>query len=132
MKALIASLVLFLSVCVFVTANTVFLKSVFKDMRERLEILPDTPEETEQLSDEDITRIKEELERIEKMWKKRKEYIYVMLEHNVSARFTEFFLPTKEYFTSEDYPSYLASLRIVKDIVKQFETNEGVSLENIF
>ena len=132
MKTFVASLALFLSVCTFVTVNTVFLDNTFERIHERLDGLPDTPEETEELSEQDIRKVTEKLEKIEKDWKKREGYIYVTLEHSVAARFTEYFLPTKEYFVSGDYPSYLASLRTVKDIVKQFETNEGISFENVF
>lgn len=132
MKSLIASLLLFLSVCIFVTANTVYLENTFEKISKNLDELPDTPKETEKISEADIKKAEDRLKKIEKLWKKHEGYIYVTLEHSVAARFTEYFLPTKEYFVSGDYPSYLASLRTVKDIVRQFETNEGVSLENIF
>lgn len=132
MKTFIASLILFLSVSVFVTVNTVFHENTFESIGKKLDSLPDTPQKIEKMSEGDAEKYKKELTKIEKEWKKREEYIYVTLEHNVAARFTEYFLPTKEYFVSQDYPSYLASLKTVKDIVKQFETNESVSLENIF
>ncbi len=127
-----SSLVLFLAVTVFVTANTVFLKNVFEEITDLMNTLPDTHEKVDMLSDKDFAEHEKTLKNIEKLWKKHEEYIYITLEHNAAGRFTEYFLPAKEYFASGDYPSYLASLETAKDILEQFETNEGVSLENIF
>ncbi len=123
---------MFLAVTVFVTANTVFLRNIFDEISDLMKTLPDTNEQVNTLSEVEVSEHKETLKKIEKLWKKHEEYIYITLEHNAAGRFTENFLPAKEYFASGDYPSYLASLETAKDVLEQFETNEGVSLENIF
>ncbi len=132
MKTFVASLALFIAVAVFVTANTIFLRNIFDDISDLMKTLPKTLEQTNSLSENDLKKHEETLKKIEKLWKKHEGYIYITLEHNAAGRFTEYFLPAKEYFLSEDFPSYLASLKTAKDILEQFETNEGVSFENIF
>lgn len=132
MKTFISSLVLFLVVTIFVTANTVFLRNIFDEISDLMKTLPKTLEQTNYLSEKDLKKHEETLKKIEKLWKKHEEYIYITLEHSAAGRFTEYFLPAKEYFLSRDFPSYLASLETAKDILEQFETNEGVSFENIF
>ena len=132
MKTLIVSIALFLTVGIFVTLNTFFLQKLFGDISSDLKSLPQNIEQIQQLSENQTEKHKETLNKIVNKWQKHEKYIYVALEHSTAARFNEYFLPTKEYFFAKDYESYLASLETVQNILSQFKTNEGVTLENIF
>lgn len=132
MKTLIKSAVLFFIVVAFVIVNSVLLSNLFSDIDSRLDKLPDSEKELSGMSVSERKEYSEDLDKIKDRWFSWEQYIYITLSHDVSAEFTDSLLPTIEYFDSEDYSSYLASLAEAKDVLKQIRHNEGISFSTLF
>lgn len=132
MKTLIKSAVLFLIVVAFVIVNSVLLSNLFSDIDSRLDKMPDSEKKLSEMSVSERKEYSENLDKIKERWLSWEQYIYITLSHDVSAEFTDSLLPTIEYFDSEDYSSYLASLAEAKDVLKQIRHNEGVSFGTLF
>lgn len=132
MKTLIKSAVLFLIVVAFVIVNSVLLSNLFSDIDSRLDKMPDSEKKLSEMSVSERKEYSENLDRIKERWLSWEQYIYITLSHDVSAEFTDNLLPTIEYFDSEDYSSYLASLAEAKDVLKQIRHNEGISFGTLF
>ncbi len=132
MKTLIKSAVLFFIVVAFVIVNSVLLSNLFSDIDSRLDKLPDSEKELSGMSVSERKEYSEDLDKIKDRWFSWEQYIYITLSHDVSAEFTDSLLPTIEYFDSEDYSSYLASLAEAKDVLKQIRHNEGISFGTLF
>lgn len=132
MKTLIKSAVLFFIVIAFVIVNSVLLSNLFSDIDSRLDKLPDSEKKLSGMSVSERKEYSENLDKIKDRWFSWEQYIYITLSHDVSAEFTDSLLPTIEYFDSEDYSSYLASLAEAKDVLKQIRHNEGVSFGTLF
>lgn len=132
MKTLIKSAVLFFIVIAFVIVNSVLLSNLFSDIDSRLDKLPDSEKKLSGMSVSERKEYSENLDKIKDRWFSWEQYIYITLSHDVSAEFTDSLLPTIEYFDSEDYSSYLASLAETKDVLSQIRHNEGVSFSTLF
>lgn len=132
MKTLIKSAVLFLIVVAFVIVNSVLLSNLFSDIDSRLDKMPDSEKKLSEMSVSERKEYSENLDKIKERWLSWEQYIYITLSHDVSAEFTDSLLPTIEYFDSEDYSSYLASLAEAKDVLKQIRHNEGISFSTLF
>ena len=132
MKTLIKSAVLFLAVIAFITVNSVLLSNLFSDIDGRLDSLPDSEKKLSEMSVSEREEYSKSLDGIKDRWLSWEQYIYITLSHDVSAEFTDSLLPTIEYFDSEDYSSYLASLAQAKDILAQIRHNEGISFGTLF
>ena len=132
MKTLIKSAVLFFIVIAFVIINSVLLSNLFSDIDSRLDKLPDSEKKLSGMSVSERKEYSEDLDKIKDRWFSWEQYIYITLSHDVSAEFTDSLLPTIEYFDSEDYSSYLASLAETKDVLSQIRHNEGISFSTLF
>ncbi len=132
MKTLIKSSVLFFIVVAFVIVNSVLLSNLFSDIDSRLDKMPDSEKKLSEMSVSERKEYSENLDKIKNRWLSWEQYIYITLSHDVSAEFTDSLLPTIEYFDSEDYSSYLASLAEAKDVLKQIRHNEGISFGTLF
>ena len=132
MKTLIKSAVLFFIVIAFVIVNSVLLSNLFSDIDSRLDKMPDSEKKLSEMSVSERKEYSENLDKIKNRWLSWEQYIYITLSHDVSAEFTDSLLPTIEYFDSEDYSSYLASLAEAKDVLKQIRHNEGISFSTLF
>ena len=132
MKTLIKSAVLFFIVIAFVIVNSVLLSNLFSDIDSRLDKLPDSEKKLSGMSVSERKEYSENLDKIKDRWFSWEQYIYITLSHDVSAEFTDSLLPTIEYFDSEDYSSYLASLAETKDVLSQIRHNEDVSFSTLF
>lgn len=132
MKTLIKSAVLFFIVVAFVIVNSVLLSNLFSDIDSRLDKLPDSEKKLSGMSVSERKEYSEDLDKIKDRWFSWEQYIYITLSHDVSAEFTDSLLPTIEYFDSEDYSSYLASLAETKDVLSQIRHNEGISFSTLF
>lgn len=132
MKTVAKSLVLFCIVLAFVIVNTILLNNLFSDIKEQLDLLPDTQQSIDNMSRQQRGEYSEILEKIKDKWRSWEQYIYITLNHDVSAEFTDSLLPAAKYFEAGEYSSYLAELSKSKDILKQIKHNEGVSFGTLF
>lgn len=131
MKTLLVSVALFVAVTAFVVINYFFLTDFIKDIQYKLELIPTTVEELENLSDFEKYQYRLLLDNIREKWEKRETYMCLSLNHKVAREFFGSFIPAGSYFDASEYPEFLANIKDAKDTLDHLSFDEGICIGNI-
>lgn len=131
MKSLIIASILFLTVIVFVCINFFVLNNFFDRISGYLEALPQSSGVLEEMPEEQTEQVFRQLDRILSEWKSYETYICLSMDHNVSRKFLEYFIPAVSYFESGDYPSFLAQAKNAYDMLDHMKFDESLKFGNL-
>lgn len=132
MKSLYFSFGIIGSVIVFLGINYFILNSVFDFTKKELEKIPENIGFYENITDEDISRIRTHLENVREKWEKKESYLCMSLEHDVNREFLENIMSAISFFNSQEYPEFIDKKMSAFDTLEHMIYDEGFRLGNFF
>ena len=132
MKSLYFSYGIIGSVIVFLGINYFILNSVFDFTKKELEKIQENIGFYENITDEDISRIRTHLENVREKWEKKESYLCMSLEHDVNREFLENIMSAISFFNSQEYPEFIDKKMSAFDTLEHMIYDEGFRLGNFF
>ena len=131
MKSLYVSIFLFFGVVSALWANSIYIKQLVKNTNELFEEIPDDIYKVDNMTQKNQQKALEDIEKILKLWKRKKLYLCSILDHNMYRQFTGEIETAKAFFEAQEYPEFLSYIISAKDSLLHIKQDEEIFLGNI-